>query len=192
MPLSPQRGYGGIIPGCHHYGAPVDQFGLLSLCLWSHTEPLSLCGWSRAGLLSLDGGPEQEVEKRIAEAVASEDVVGSLGRIVWTGSMRRMFTLVERCLEHAEAVLLVGDTGCGKTTACQLAALVRGQRIHILNCHQRTETSDIIGVRQPRAVPSLPLPLPPSLLQLLPQARSLACLARLPGRRHEFTDVPVG
>ena len=36
--------------------------------------------------------------------------------IVWTKSMKRLFTLVGHCLRHKEPVLLVGETGCGKTT----------------------------------------------------------------------------
>lgn len=60
--------------------------------------------------------------------------------------MKRLLHLVERCLRHGEPVLLVGETGSGKTTVCQLMALLRQQRLHILNCHQHTETSDFLGV----------------------------------------------
>ena len=63
--------------------------------------------------------------------------------------MRRMFTLVSRCVEAAEPVLLVGETGCGKTTVCQLLALLRRQRLRIINCHQHTETSDFVGGFRP-------------------------------------------
>ena len=53
-----------------------------------------------------------------------------------------------------EPVLLVGETGTGKTTVCQMAALMRGQRLHILNCNQHTETSDFLGGFRPaRRVP---------------------------------------
>ncbi|KAJ3606919.1 hypothetical protein NHX12_026435, partial [Muraenolepis orangiensis] len=46
--------------------------------------------------------------------------------VVWTGAMRRLAVLVGRALRFGESVLLVGDTGCGKTTICQLfAALAR-------------------------------------------------------------------
>lgn len=54
-----------------------------------------------------------------------------------------------RCLEGMEPVLLVGETGTGKTTVCQMAALMRGQRLHILNCNQHTETSDFLGGFRP-------------------------------------------
>ena len=48
-----------------------------------------------------------------------------------------------------EPVLLVGETGTGKTTVCQMAAHMRGQRLHILNCNQHTETSDFLGGFRP-------------------------------------------
>lgn len=45
-----------------------------------------------------------------------------------------------------EPVLLVGETGGGKTTVCQLLSIMLGSKLHILNCHQYTETSDFLGV----------------------------------------------
>ena len=43
-----------------------------------------------------------------------------LGRMAWTRSMRRMFLLVAECVLHKEPVLLVGETGGGKTSVCQV------------------------------------------------------------------------
>lgn len=48
-----------------------------------------------------------------------------------------------------ESVVQVGDTGCGKTTVCQMLALLRAQKLHILNCHQHTETADFLGGFRP-------------------------------------------
>ena len=62
---------------------------------------------------------------------------------------RRMYSLVERCLSSSEPVLLVGETGTGKTTVCQLLALMRSQHLHILNCNQHTETADFLGGFRP-------------------------------------------
>ncbi|XP_024535665.1 midasin [Selaginella moellendorffii] len=72
-----------------------------------------------------------------------------LGRIVWMKSMRRLYYLTQQCNEHNEPLLLVGETGCGKTTVCQLLAQLLKQKLHILNCHQHTETSDFIGGFRP-------------------------------------------
>ncbi|KAK9282633.1 hypothetical protein L1049_010852 [Liquidambar formosana] len=72
-------------------------------------------------------------------------VSGSVGNITWTESMWRLYFLVERCYKLREPVLLVGETGGGKTTVCQLLSIVLGSKLHILNCHQYTETSDFLG-----------------------------------------------
>lgn len=69
--------------------------------------------------------------------------------IVWTPSMRRMYHLLHRCLEFSEPALLVGETGTGKTTVCQIAADVRGQELRIINCNQHTEVSDFLGGFRP-------------------------------------------
>lgn len=66
--------------------------------------------------------------------------------VIWTKSMWRLFFLVKRCYELKEPVLLVGETGGGKTTVCQLLSSDLGLKLHILNCHQYTETSDFLGV----------------------------------------------
>jgi midasin len=46
-------------------------------------------------------------------------------------------------------VLLVGETGTGKTSVCQLLALMRRTQLHVLNCNQHTETSDFLGGFRP-------------------------------------------
>ncbi|KAL2899649.1 Midasin [Bienertia sinuspersici] len=69
----------------------------------------------------------------------------NVGNIVWTKSMQRLYFLMERCYQLKEPVLLIGDTGGGKTTVCQLLSAALSAKLHILNCHQYTETSDFIG-----------------------------------------------
>lgn len=73
----------------------------------------------------------------------------SSSNIVWTKAMRRLYILVCRALKFDEPVLLVGETGSGKTSVCQVFADATGQRLHALNCHQNTETGDIIGALRP-------------------------------------------
>ncbi|KAL6643149.1 hypothetical protein ACP70R_021330 [Stipagrostis hirtigluma subsp. patula] len=67
------------------------------------------------------------------------------GSVTWTKSMWRLYFLIERCYRAREPALLVGETGGGKTTVCQVLSAVLGSKLHILNCHQYTETSDFIG-----------------------------------------------
>ncbi|KAI8145635.1 P-loop containing nucleoside triphosphate hydrolase protein [Fennellomyces sp. T-0311] len=70
-------------------------------------------------------------------------------KLVWTKAMRRLFSLVARCLRFKEPVLLVGETGCGKTTVCQMLAETFKRELHIVNCHQNTETGDLLGGQRP-------------------------------------------
>ncbi|EPS68043.1 hypothetical protein M569_06727 [Genlisea aurea] len=71
--------------------------------------------------------------------------VDNVGKIIWTKSLQRAYFLVERCYKMREPVLLIGETGGGKTTVCQLLSTTLGSKLHILNCHQYTETSDFLG-----------------------------------------------
>ncbi|KDQ62541.1 hypothetical protein JAAARDRAFT_189845 [Jaapia argillacea MUCL 33604] len=75
--------------------------------------------------------------------------VPSSSHIVWTTAMQRLFVLVSRALRFNEPVLLVGDTGSGKTSVCQLYAEVVSKHLHSVNCHQNTETADLIGGLRP-------------------------------------------
>ncbi|KAG4304078.1 hypothetical protein PORY_002442 [Pneumocystis oryctolagi] len=73
----------------------------------------------------------------------------NLEGIVWTKSMKRLFRLVSFALKNNEPVLLVGDTGTGKTSICQAIAKSHSLFLHIVNVHQNTESSDIIGAQRP-------------------------------------------
>ncbi|KAG0703770.1 P-loop containing nucleoside triphosphate hydrolase protein [Suillus ampliporus] len=70
-------------------------------------------------------------------------------QVVWTSAMQRLFVLVSRALRFNEPVLLVGETGSGKTSVCQLYAEVISKHLYTLSCHQNTETADLIGGLRP-------------------------------------------
>ncbi|MCO5604407.1 hypothetical protein L7F22_058572 [Adiantum nelumboides] len=96
--------------------------------------------------------PELSVRSHIQEVkeqLASKAGAMNFGRIVWTKSMTRLFSLVEQCYQYKEPVLLVGETGGGKTTVCQLLSIVHERFLRILNCHQHTETADFLGGCRP-------------------------------------------
>lgn len=63
--------------------------------------------------------------------------------------MRKLAVLAAKALEFKEPVLLVGETGGGKTTICQLIAENNGQELSAVNCHMHTESSDFIGGLRP-------------------------------------------
>ncbi|WVF69714.1 hypothetical protein IAT40_004493 [Kwoniella sp. CBS 6097] len=70
-------------------------------------------------------------------------------KMVWTKAMQRLFALVAAALTHNEPVLLVGETGCGKTSVCEVIATMFGQKLVGVNCHQNMETADLLGSQRP-------------------------------------------
>ncbi|KKY15461.1 putative von willebrand factor type a [Diplodia seriata] len=107
---------------------------------------------------------KQIIEKVIKQTKIEEDVLYSAERssemrlyqdnvssdgVVWTRAMRRLYALVANALRHNEPVLLVGETGCGKTTVCQMLADAFAKQLFIVNAHQNTETGDLIGAQRP-------------------------------------------
>ena len=81
-------------------------------------------------------------------ALYAEQAPGT--EVVWTKAMMRLFSLVSYALRNNEPVLLVGETGCGKTTVCQMLAEAFKRRLVMVNAHQNTETGDIIGAQRPK------------------------------------------
>ena len=76
--------------------------------------------------------------QRLQNAISSdyatnESIPSGLKSIAITGTLQKMFKLIGLCLHYDEPVLLVGGTGCGKTTAVQLVAQALKQRLVILN-----------------------------------------------------------
>jgi len=48
-----------------------------------------------------------------------------------------------------ESVLLVGETGTGKTTCVQELAKLQGKALHVFNMNQNTDSSDLLGGFKP-------------------------------------------
>lgn len=68
---------------------------------------------------------------------------------VWTPSARRLALLTALAYKFNEPFLLVGDTGVGKTTICQLLASLNQKTLHIVNCHMHSEAADFLGSMRP-------------------------------------------
>uniref|UniRef100_A0A1B0BC17 Midasin n=1 Tax=Glossina palpalis gambiensis TaxID=67801 RepID=A0A1B0BC17_9MUSC len=89
------------------------------------------------------------------ESAVSRDIIRELRNyrdradIVWTRNMTRMAVLTAKALQFNEPVLLIGPTGCGKTTICQLLAKIHNVKLRILNCHMHTEGADFLGGLRP-------------------------------------------
>ncbi|XP_078040889.1 midasin [Augochlora pura] len=88
------------------------------------------------------------VTKPILECLLSKKIPG-FEHIVWTFQMRKMAVLLTKACEFKEPVLLIGETGGGKTTVCQLLSSIRQQEFSVVNCHMNTEASDFLGSLRP-------------------------------------------
>lgn len=93
--------------------------------------------------------PDQLYNERFTRAMRRAGLKDNKQGVVWTNAMRRLYTLVSQALRNNEPILLVGETGCGKTTICQLLAESLDKELHIVNAHQNTETGDLIGSQRP-------------------------------------------
>ncbi|KAH7723707.1 Protein F55F10.1 a [Aphelenchoides avenae] len=91
---------------------------------------------------------KQRVELAKLFATDSQYLTANLdpGRVVMTLDMRRMLVLCSEAWKCDEPVLFVSETGSGKTTAAHI--LSKGRLLSI-NCHERTETSALLGSIRP-------------------------------------------
>ena len=63
------------------------------------------------------------------------------------------------CIKNIEPMLLVGETGCGKTTVIQYVAELMGQELVVLNMNEQTQCSDLVGGFKPVDLRQLAIPL---------------------------------
>ena len=157
--LQKRRQVGRIFEGKHGFATLRDLFRWAGRRATSYQElaehGFMLLG-ERARLID-DRQVVKEVLQEIMKVRLDETILYkppqiplmTAGKIVWTRSMYRLFNLLASALERNEPVLLVGDTGCGKTTVCQVYAELFKQKLMTVNCHQNTEASDIVGGHRP-------------------------------------------
>jgi midasin len=73
----------------------------------------------------------------------------AFSHLVWTAELLRMAVLTYRAISFDEPVLLVGNTGCGKTTLCQFFSTLLGRNLLSINCHMHSEAADFLGGLKP-------------------------------------------
>jgi midasin len=95
------------------------------------------------------------VQQQAPCAAASE----GLGCFTPTGLALRLMERIGVCLSRSEPVLLVGETGTGKTTTLTQLARLTGANLVALNMSQQTDSSDLLGGFKPVGVGEALLPL---------------------------------
>ncbi|VDN28714.1 unnamed protein product [Dibothriocephalus latus] len=127
------------------FNRPIDEHKyVLTPTLFDHASGSSLAVAEFLSLVS-----PKDVSSTASTVQGGVELSKEFKHVVWTRDMRRLLVLVGNALKYKEPVLLVGETGCGKTTVCQIFANMRGQKLHCVNCHQYTEASDFLGGLRP-------------------------------------------
>jgi len=67
----------------------------------------------------------------------------------YTGHAKRLVEQLAVAVQHREPLLLVGETGTGKTTIVQHLADLLHHRLVVVNVSQQTESSDLLGGYKP-------------------------------------------
>jgi len=73
----------------------------------------------------------------------------SSSKFAATGHAMRNMERIATAISHIEPVLLVGETGTGKTTLVQQIAKCVGAKLVVLNLSQQTDSSDLLGGFKP-------------------------------------------
>ena len=89
------------------------------------------------------------VTRPLLEQLLSSETTSLFPNVAWTYDMRRLAVLLGHAWHFKEPVLLVGETGCGKTTVVELIARLNKIQLYSLNCHNNTESSDFLGGLRP-------------------------------------------
>ena len=66
-------------------------------------------------------------------------------KIKFTKSIERIISLVDKAISNNEAVLLIGDTGVGKTLSIEFISNFYKRKLTTINCHENMDTNDFLG-----------------------------------------------
>ena len=89
------------------------------------------------------------ITRDLLEQLLSPETRSLFPGVAWTWNMRRLAVLVSHAWRHQEPVLMVGETGCGKTTVVDIIASINQIPLFSLSCHNNTESGDFLGGLRP-------------------------------------------
>ncbi|KAJ8602422.1 hypothetical protein CTAYLR_001228 [Chrysophaeum taylorii] len=87
--------------------------------------------------------------RRSSTPSSSFEAAASKCGVAPTRALARLVSLAGAAVDASEPVLLVGETGGGKTTAVQVVAAARGADLETINCHMHSEAADFLGALRP-------------------------------------------
>lgn len=67
----------------------------------------------------------------------------------WTRNSSVLLERLASCVRQLESVLLVGETGTGKTSSVQYLAQLLGHRLLVINLNQQSDSADLLGGYKP-------------------------------------------
>jgi midasin len=67
----------------------------------------------------------------------------------WTRNSSVLLERLAACVRQLESVLLVGETGTGKTSSVQYLAQLLGHRLLVINLNQQSDSADLLGGYKP-------------------------------------------
>ena len=85
----------------------------------------------------------------ISLSISGEFSDSSINKIVYNSYSSRLLEKIAICVVLAEPCLLVGDTGCGKTTMVQHCAEIFRKKLWVYNMNPNSDAIDLIGGFKP-------------------------------------------
>ena len=77
--------------------------------------------------------------------INEDEISNNKLNIKFTKSIERIITLVDKAISNHEAVLLIGDTGVGKTLSIEYISNFYKRKLITINCHENMDTNDFLG-----------------------------------------------
>ena len=73
----------------------------------------------------------------------------SLPKFAKTSYTLRHLEYISQCIKHNESLLLIGETGVGKTFILQLLSTILKQELIVINLSFSTDSTDLFGTFRP-------------------------------------------
>ena len=100
----------------------------------------------RLGIISRDLFKNPQTSMNLTK---KEIIVGSQHKIIYNSYSSRLLERIAQCAISNEPCLLIGDTGCGKTTMTQHCAEIFRKKLWVYNMNPSSDAIDLIGGFKP-------------------------------------------